>query len=75
MPLKPRTLPNTQQALLQRHSSALAQSIKGGPLEIKLTENTGVSHVDLADFEFPTLDHIKGLKTLHKKALIITGFS
>ncbi len=44
-------------------------------LQVRLTEETGVSHVDLTDFEFPAVDYIKGLTFAQKIALHLTGAS
>jgi hypothetical protein len=42
--------------------------ITNGTLEIRLIAENGVRHVNLVDFEFPTLDNIKGLKCKQLRA-------
>jgi hypothetical protein len=42
---------------------------------MRLTEVTGVSHPNLSDFEYPTLDYIEGLTPAQKKSLKMTGAS
>ena len=49
--------------------------IKGGPVEIRLTEVFGVSHADLTDFEYPTVDYIAGLTPAQKRTLKMIGVS
>jgi hypothetical protein len=42
---------------------------------MRLTEDTGVRHENLTDFEFPTLDYIESLTQAQKRTLHITGAS
>ncbi len=49
--------------------------IKFKTLQVRLTEETGVSHVDLTEFEFPDVDYIECLTNAQKRTLHITGVS
>ena len=51
------------------------RQIKGRPMEIRLTEEIGVRHVELIDFEYPTVDYIAGLTSAQKRTLQMIGVS
>lgn len=44
-------------------------------VNIRHTETEGVSHPNLVDFEFPTLDYVEDLTPVQKKSLMIQGVS
>ena len=44
-------------------------------LLVRLTEPSGVNLAHLMDFEFPTVEYIKGLTTSQKSTLQMTGVS
>ena len=51
------------------------RQIKGGPVEIRLTELLGVRHANMIDFEYPTVDYIAGLTPAQKRTLKMIGVS